>query len=341
MVDLAVFLIAGVSSVVLTWLVRRAALSRSLLDIPNARSSHTTPTPRGGGLAIAVIVLGTALVAGRFGWIESTDALGLVGGGLLIATIGWIDDVRGLPSGVRAGAQALAAAWFLWWTGGMATLMVGGHLFTLGWPGNLLALLAIVWSTNLYNFMDGIDGLAGGQARVAASAATLLLAESVPELSLVTASIAGASLGFLMWNWSPARIFMGDVGSGLLGFLFAALALLSERGGGPPAVVWVLFGGVFFFDATVTLLRRTARGERWYAAHKSHAYQRLVQSGWSHAQASTGAIILTGVLCGFGALTARRPGWMWPAVGMGLLALSFAYLWIERRMPMRRPGSAH
>ena len=158
----------------------------------------------------------------------------------------------------------------------------------------------------------------------------------MPGLSLLSAALGGASLGFLLWNWAPARIFMGDVGSGLLGFLFAALALLSERGGGPPLMSWLLFGGVFIFDATVTLVRRMAMGERWYAAHRSHAYQRAVQSGWSHAQVSCGVMALSVVLGLLGAAVARRAELVLPCVGTALTLLTVCYLWIEKRLPMRR-----
>lgn len=334
MAELALFLGASVASSLLTAVVRHLAIRHALLDVPNARSSHTTPTPRGGGLAIAAITLTAVAAAWWVGWIDRDAAVGLLGGGLVIAATGWTDDLRSLPNGVRAVTQAGAAAWFLWWAGGMETLIVGEQTIRLGFAGNALALVAIVWSTNLYNFMDGIDGLAGGQAVVAGAVAAALLASPLPGLARLSATIAGASFGFLAWNWAPARIFMGDVGSGLLGFLFAALALLSERGGGPPVLVWALLGGVFLFDATVTLLRRAARGERWYAAHRNHAYQRLVQSGWSHAQAAGVALLMTIVLCGLGTLTVRRPDLLAPAGGLGLLVLTSAYLWIERRRPM-------
>jgi Fuc2NAc and GlcNAc transferase len=326
---------AAIASATLTAGARRLAVDRSVLDVPNERSLHLSPTPRAGGVAIAAVVL---VVLAWLGWhdlLEAAVVAGLAGGVVVVTTVGWMDDLRSLPSGVRALAQLAAAAWFLWWAGGMGTLALGERTVALGPAGTALALIAIVWSINLYNFMDGIDGIAGGQAVVAGGVGAGLLAGAAPGLSFLSAAIAGASLGFLVWNWSPARIFMGDAGSGLLGFLFAALALLSERGGGPPLVSWLLFGGAFIFDATVTLIRRIVKGERWYAAHKSHAYQRAVQSGWSHAQVSSGVVALSAVLCLLGLVVARRPDLMLLCVGGGVALLLACYLWIERRLPMR------
>lgn len=327
--------LAAVFSGVLTSLVRRQAVATAVLDFPNERSLHQVPTARGGGIALAVVVLGVLAWLGWSGLLPAAQVVGLAGGASLVALVGWVDDVRSLPSHIRAIAQTVAAGWFLWWTGGMETLVIGGRTLALGPAGTALALVAIVWSINLYNFMDGIDGIAGGQAVVAGGFAAVLLAGVAPGLSLLSAAIAGASLGFLAWNWSPARIFMGDVGSGLLGFLFAALALLSERGGGAPLLSWLLFGGVFIFDATVTLVRRIARGERWYAAHRNHAYQRAVRSGWSHARVSSGVIGLSAVLCLLGVTVAGHPDLLLPCVGGALALLSICYLWIEKRLPMR------
>ncbi len=330
-------LLGGVAAVVvglLTGVVRRLTLARAVLDVPNERSLHTSPTPRGGGVAVAVVVLAVIGWLGLRALLPGRVVIGLAGGAIIVALVGWIDDVRSLPNRVRAGAQAVAAIWFLYWIGGVTSLRMGEALIPLGIGGSILALVGIVWSINLYNFMDGIDGLAGGQAVVAATIATILLADRDPGLALTSAAIAGAAIGFLAWNWAPARIFLGDTGSGLLGFLFAALAILSERSAGPSAVSWVLLGAVFVFDATVTLVRRMMRGERWYAAHKSHAYQRAVRSGFSHARVTGGAILLSGVTGALAAALLGRPDLMWPICLAAVVLLTAVYLWIERRMPM-------
>jgi len=328
--------VAAVLSLFLTGVVRRATVAQAVLDVPNERSLHTTPTPRGGGLAVALVVIGLVGWLGIRAVLPGQVVLGVAGGAILIALVGWVDDVRSLPNRVRAGVQVVAAVWFLYWIGGVNSLHLGQTLVPLGFAGNILALLGLVWSTNLYNFMDGIDGLAGGQAVVAGAVGAALLGDA-GGLAAASALVAGASLGFLYWNWAPARIFMGDVGSGLLGFLFAALALLSDRSGGPGVVVWLMLGGVFIVDSTLTLLRRMLAGERWYSAHRSHAYQRAVQAGWSHAVVTCGALGLTCVGAGLAWVAVSRPVWTWLALAMQLLLLVGCYVLIERRSPMRGP----
>jgi Fuc2NAc and GlcNAc transferase len=326
---------AGVSAA-LTGVTRRIAVARAILDLPNERSLHQQPIPRAGGVSIAGTVTGALLFLGWGGLLAGDEVLGLLGAALLVAVVGWIDDLRSLPTRLRASVHALAGIWFLAWTGGFHAIRIGDETIQLGLAGDGLALVGIVWSVNLYNFMDGVDGIAGGQGVIAAGLGALLLVPAQPGLGLLAAALSGACLGFLVWNWSPARIFMGDVGSGLLGFLFAALALLSERNGGPTLLVWAFFGGVFIFDATVTLLRRAMRGERWWAAHRSHAYQRAVQSGWGHARVASGIIGLAAAMGALGIVVARIPELLPWCAGAALVVLIAFYLAIERRFPMAR-----
>lgn len=327
---------AGVAaSWILTGGVRRYALARAILDVPNQRSSHSVPTPRGGGAAIAAVCLAGIALAAALGAVPVGYGVALAGGGAMIAAIGWIDDHRGISPLARAGTHFLAAAWALFWIGGLPELRVGSQVVPLGVFGPVLAAFAIVWCTNLYNFMDGIDGIAAGEAvAVGGIGGVLLLASGHPGLAAVAFAIAAASGGFLAWNWAPAKIFMGDVGSGLLGFLFGTLAVASERAGGVPLLVWVLLLGVFVFDATATLLRRVVRGERWYDAHRSHAYQRAVRAGWTHARVSSAVLVLNAVLGALAAAAILRPGLAVPALLAGAALLAVVYLLVERRNPM-------
>lgn len=329
-----VVVLVAIASTALTGLLRRYAIAKAVLDIPNERSLHREPTPRGGGMSLVVLLIGFVVWCGVRGWVQPTVVIALAGGAAVVAAVGWIDDLRSLSSGVRAAAQTVAAIWFMAWIGGMPALHLGSGRLELGAFGAVLGVLGIVWSINLYNFMDGIDGIAGGQAVVSAAFGSAVLAGIAPGLGLVYLALVGACLGFLVWNWAPARIFMGDAGSGFLGFLFAALAILSEREGGPPVISWVLFGGVFIFDATVTLVRRMLRRERWYAAHRRHAYQRAVQSGLSHAQVTSGVMLISALLGLLGIAAMRHSEWMLPAVVAALVAQCGVYLWVERRMPM-------
>jgi Fuc2NAc and GlcNAc transferase len=300
--------VAAVSSWLLTGLVRGWMLARGRLDVPNERSSHVVPTPRGGGLALAAVVLlgcagGTAL-----GWLPLELGMALVGGGIMVGAIGLLDDWYSLPAPPRLLVHVAAAVWTLAWLGGMPRVDVGVGSVALGVVGWVVAVLGIVWAVNFYNFMDGIDGIAGGEAvAVGLAGGVLLLLSGAADLAGVAFLIAAAALGFLLWNWAPARIFLGDVGSGLLGFLFAALAVASENRGAVPMLLWVLLLGVFVVDSTVTLLRRAMEGEAVFDAHRKHAYQRSVQAGWSHARVSTLVLLLNAVLALLAYLALRIP----------------------------------
>jgi Fuc2NAc and GlcNAc transferase len=330
-----VFLVAAA---ILSWLlasrVRLYALDR-LLDIPNERSSHSAPTPRGGGLAIAVTALGGIIIAAMLHWIEWDLAIALAGGGTMIATVGWIDDHRDLPALTRFAVQFMSAAWGLFWVGGLPSLSVGFASVPLGLVGTILGVVGIVWAINLYTFVDGIDGLAAGEAiSTGVIGGLILIAMGQTGLAMVSFLIAAANAGFLPLNWAPAKLFMGDVGSGMLGYLFAVLAIASENAGAVPLLIWVLLLGAFVFDATVTLCRRIAHGERWYHAHHSHAYQRMVQAGRSHAQVSATILIINLALAVLAIVAWLRPTFFLIAFGAGAVLLSIIYLSVERIRPM-------
>jgi Fuc2NAc and GlcNAc transferase len=328
-------LMAGALGWLLTSLVRSYALRRRILDHPSSRSLHSVPTPRGGGLAIVAVVLAATAVLGGTGALPPGVAPAVLGGGALVAWIGWRDDVATVTPGLRAGVHAVAALWALWWLGGLPSLQIGSTAVSFGHWGWLIGILVIVWAVNLYNFMDGIDGLAGAETlSVGVGAGALLLAAGASGLGLLSLALAAAGGGFLLWNWAPARIFMGDVGSGFVGFLVGTLAVASERSGGLPLLVWILLGGAFVLDATVTLIRRMARGERWYAPHRSHAYQRLVQHGWSHARITVAIVVANMVLFALAASVYSRVERLPGALAAGFAILTACYLMIERRAPM-------
>lgn len=338
-IQLATFLIAAA---ILSWLlasrVRLYALDR-LLDVPNERSSHSVPTPRGGGLAIAFTALGGIILAAILHWIDWNLAIALVGGGAMIAAIGWIDDHRSLSALTRFAVQFLSAGWAIYWLGGLPSLSIGSATLHIGIFGSILGIIGIVWAINLYNFVDGIDGLAAGEAiSTGVIGGLILLAMGQKGLATVSLIIAAANAGFLPLNWAPARLFMGDVGSGMLGYLFAVLAIASENSGAVPLLLWVLLLGAFVFDATVTLCRRIAHGERWYHAHHSHAYQRMVQAGKSHAQVSSTILVINLALALLAIVAWLRPALFLIAIGAGTVLLSIIYLSVERIRPMHAPS---
>jgi Fuc2NAc and GlcNAc transferase len=273
-------------SAVLTRVVLQLASRHGLLDLPNERSSHTTPTARGGGIAI-VIASGIALVLlGIRAAVEPALILALLGGGAAVAIAGFIDDRRRLSASTRLLVHLLAALAALVTLGGLPAIEIGNHLVRFGWGGYVLGTLAIVWVLNLFNFMDGIDGIAAAEALFLVAAGTLLSRVSATGITASYGAIVfgAACLGFLIWNWAPARIFMGDVGSGYLGYVIAVLAIASARDNPATLLSWLILGGVFFCDATVTLIRRLIRRDRVYQAHRSHAYQRLARRWHSHSR---------------------------------------------------------
>ncbi len=292
MIDLPALIVsvalAGLVSTLGAAWFRRWALQRALLDVPNARSSHTVPTPRGGGVGIvAGFAAGFGLWMALDG-VVSPRAIGWLIGAFLVAAISFVDDLHPLSARLR-----------------LASHLVGAVLLTLagvqerGLPVAVALALAFLWValvTNVYNFMDGIDGLATSQAIVAglAYAAAGMLVRN-PLVSATGALLAAASIGFLVFNLPPARLFMGDVSSTFLGFNFAGLALLGNLGVGGgklPLEFGIVVLAPFLFDGLVTLGRRFVRGERWYEAHRSHYYQRLVQAGLSHGQVTIAYALL-------------------------------------------------
>jgi Fuc2NAc and GlcNAc transferase len=280
--------LASALTVFLAWLatglVRGHALRHAMLDIPNARSSHVTPTARGGGVAIVGVYLACVCVLACLRLISVNAAIALVGGGLSIAVIGYVDDRVEVPARIRFVVHLAAALLIILLLGGVAEQ----SLHTVGLhgliAGGIVGVLVLTWATNLFNFMDGIDGIAASEAVfVAASGAALYwLRGGDVGLSIAMLALAAAACGFLIWNWPPARIFMGDVGSGFLGFSIGALALAASQRGVVRIEVWAILSGVFLVDATLTLLRRLARGERWFEAHRMHAYQHLASRWKSH-----------------------------------------------------------
>jgi Fuc2NAc and GlcNAc transferase len=213
-----------------------------------------------------------------------------------LAIIGFIDDHGDVPARWRFLVQVISAIWAIYWIGGLEMLRIGGldlHLGVLGYP---FGILVMVWMLNLFNFMDGIDGIEASEVIFIGLASSLLIGGGItlapaPEL-LTLVAISGATFGFLLWNWPPARIFMGDVGSGVLGFLLALLMLQSAVSGKLSLVIWVILSGVFLVDATVTLLIRLTQGERWYQAHRSHAYQHASRRFGNHRTVTLGVLAI-------------------------------------------------
>lgn len=281
--SMVILLAALIAAFVLTGRVRAYALKSGLLDLPSARSSHDAPSPRGGGLAVVVVTLAALPVLAGWGWLSVPRLLALWGGGAVVAAVGWLDDRTNVPANWRLLVHLLAATWVVAWVGETPVLALPGMDWDWGWFGPVVLVLFIGWVLNLYNFMDGIDGIAGVEAvTVAGVAATLLWWLGAEGWAMVAGLLAAVSLGFLAWNWPPAKIFMGDVGSGFIGFFIAALAVLTCQDTVLNLWAWLILLGAFVVDASITLARRILRRERFYEAHRSHAYQQASRQYGGH-----------------------------------------------------------
>jgi Fuc2NAc and GlcNAc transferase len=332
---IAACLLSAGGAAVLTGIARKSFHRRGMFDVPNQRSSHANPVPRGGGIAIVTaFVIGLLLIFGGQG-MDARLLVIVVPGASAVAAVGWLDDRHGASPRLRAAVHFVAAAWAVAWLGGLPELQVGLTHIVLGRVGAVLAVVGVVWFLNLFNFMDGIDGIAGSQAVLIALVAGLIAwLNADRSLAVAWLLLGGSAAGFVVWNWPPARIFMGDVGSGFLGYCLAVLALVGERSGSVPLLAWTILVAVFGFDATITLVRRLIRGERVYEAHRRHAYQRAVISGFTHRTVTIAAATITAAL-GAGALAAAlQPAVLWPVLLGALLMLCAVYAALERRQPM-------
>lgn len=301
---LVILLVSAAACWLLGIPVNRLLLRWQIIDLPNQRSSHTRPTVRGGGIAIVATVVGVSIwLICRFG----SRPLLMVGlFTLALAVVSLVDDLKSIRVGIRFGCQLLAAVIVLVALG-ISSITVGfspgGGLLVPVVASGVFGCLWIVGYTNAFNFMDGINGIAAGQAAVTGVGMAMLTALTMGEFSLppvlLSFAIAGAALGFLPHNFPRARMFMGDVGSAPLGFMLGVLVIwLAKSAGWWLLVPLFLVHANFVLDTAITLLRRVARGEQWYQAHREHFYQRLVRSGRSHTFVTGWELGLQGLVLG-------------------------------------------
>ncbi|MDR6236108.1 Fuc2NAc and GlcNAc transferase [Pseudomonas psychrotolerans] len=291
-----VLLVAALCS---SWLgtaaLRRYALSGGLLDQPNARSSHQVPTPRGGGLAFVVVFLLGCLALQELGLLGASACGVLVGAGLLVAILGFVDDHRHVGAGWRLLGHFVAALVALLGLGGYGVLstVLAGMTGLPAWLVLLVGALYLVWLLNLYNFMDGIDGIAAIEALTACLGMALIYAfVGLTALLGAPLLLAAAVGGFLLWNFPPARIFMGDVGSGFLGLILGILSLQAAMVQLSLFWAWLILLAVFVVDATWTLLRRLSRGKKPYEAHRTHAYQWASRRHGAHRPVTLAVLLI-------------------------------------------------
>ena len=287
---IAIFAVVVTIGFTLTLLIQKSALKTNRLDIPNERSSHTSPTPRGAGLAVVVAFLLGLLALLVDNSISDDGFLAIALPGLIVALIGLLDDRGHLTSAKwRLVGHFTCAVIAVWLAGGLPELPLANSTINFGLAGDIAAVVYLVWMLNLFNFMDGIDLITGVQTfTTSAGVAVLLLASTENDLWKVFVVLTASILGFLFFNLPPAKIFLGDVGSGFIGFITAVISLVIAKD--EPLVAWsmIILHGIFVTDATVTLLRRLLSRERVYIAHRTHAYQHLSKKLNRHLPVSLG-----------------------------------------------------
>ncbi len=315
-----------IASVLITWIVRMLALRANVIDNPNERSSHTVPTPRGGGLAfVAIWFIGMTIefIANNV----EQDLYFAMLSGLLIVAVGVVDDIRNVSAKMRLAIQILASAAALYFLGGFQRLDFGFYVFENVYRLTPIALIGFVWFINLFNFLDGIDGYVG----IETVFIFLFIAVMFQDVYALLLSVAVA--GFLVWNWQPAKIFMGDVGSTLIGFNVAICMTYYSNSEQLSVFIFLIITSAFWFDATYTLIKRWRNKENLGEAHCKHAYQRLTQSGFSHQKTSI-LLLIVNIILGIFAYTA----YLYNSFTMlfflaSIILLFFVVKYIDKRKP--------
>lgn len=326
-----VFWLAVAAAAALTALALAYARRRRLLDQPGQRRSHAVATPRGGGIAIVAVTL----LACTLLWPWAPHELAFVVGLVSVAAVGWIDDHRPLPASLRLWVHVMASALFV------SALPREGEAIGAAWAVGAVQVFLLVGAINFWNFMDGVNGLVASQSLfVALLLAALLVLGGDGATGLVALALAGACLGFLPSNFPRAKIFLGDVGSGGLGFACGALLLQAQAVGALDALGALVAMSVIGIDASLTLMSRIARGRRWYHPHREHLYQWLVRRGRSHAETTLlylawNLIIVLPVLV----LMRQHPAWS-NALGVAALAAGTLAWFAGKRALARRERAA-
>lgn len=322
-----------VAAFVLGWggtvLVERLAPRWGLVQGPNERSSHTKPTPRGGGVAIAVAVMLSALVLALSGAPGLWLPLGLT---LLITLLGFADDLMNLSPALRFPVQGVVFATLVWSMTPLVPLELGAGLFLDGWVLAVVIAVVGLWWLNLYNFMDGIDGIAATHVMLVLLGALLvwMVSDTLAwqhHIFWLALAVIAATAGFLVRNWPPAHIFMGDAGSNSLALIVFFIALATIGTGAIDYPAWLILPSAFVADATVAVTRRTARGERPWRAHRRHAYQQLSRL-WGHRTVTLLYCAVTALWAVPLALLSQvYPDWAWSLLALTYLPILVLVIW--------------
>jgi UDP-N-acetylmuramyl pentapeptide phosphotransferase/UDP-N-acetylglucosamine-1-phosphate transferase len=313
-------------SLILTWIIKSVAIKHRIVDVPNERSSHDIPTPRGGGLAVVASWFIAITILFFSDYIESSLYYALMTG-VLLAIVSLIDDIFSLSPIIRLLAQTTAAIIAFNFLNGIAAVNISGLTIVSPYILYPVALIGIIWFINLFNFLDGIDGYASLEALTIA-AIMMIFTSNLMNLVLI-ACVAG----FLFWNWPKAKIFMGDIGSTQLGFILIILGIYFHNQSHFSIIHWIMLTSLFWFDATLTLFRRWKNSEKLSLAHKKHAYQRAVQSGLTHQQTILISEVVNLVIIGLIFVSKRFEYLLIPAIMLNIVLLYLITRFIDRKVP--------
>jgi Fuc2NAc and GlcNAc transferase len=306
----------------------RIAWRHKILDLPNERSSHNKPVPRGGGLAIVItwyLGISVLFVSGQM---EAKLYFALLSG-LILAVISFVDDIYSLSYHIRIIVQIVTAITAFFFMGGIEPVTISYIELNYNFILYPLTIIGIVWFINLFNFLDGIDGYASMEA--------IMLAIFIYFFtgSTIFLVLIACTAGFLIWNWPKAKIFMGDIGSTQLGFILVILGIYFHNEMKLSILYWILLSSLFWYDATYTLVRRWWKKEELNQAHRKHIYQRAVLSGLSHIQVDLFAIVFNTIIASLVFLSLRNSTFLFPAVIIISVLLIFLTVLVERRYPFR------
>lgn len=322
-------IVLAVASCGLTSIIRNFALKSQIIDIPNHRSAHIVPTPRGGGIAFVIVFLLAIIFLNLYGLLTIKMTMAFIGAGGVIALIGFFDDRASIPSRWRFIVHLMASILALYCLNGMPSITIFNIILPSGYISHCLAVLYLCWLLNLYNFMDGIDGIAGIEAiTVCCGAALLYWLAGERTLMVLPLLLSAAVLGFLFWNFPLAHIFMGDAGSGFLGFVLGILSIYAATIKMQFFYSWLILLGVFIIDATMTLFNRLFQKQKIYEAHQSHAYQHASREFVRHIPVTLAVLMLNVCwLCPIAILVGLD--YLSPMIGLGIAYLPLLVLAIQ------------
>jgi len=329
---IAATLLGFAASYALTGVVRTYAERTRMVDSPNNRTLHEGDVPRGGGLSIVIVMLVCLALLGYA--YQNAVVLPVMAVTAMLGVLGWTDDKFGLGPLLKISVQIIVAVYAVVTIGSVGSATIAGYELEFGGLSVLLSVLWIVWMTNAYNFMDGIDGIAASHTAIVACVMGVWFAlDHNAAMALFCYAIMAASLGFLIWNWTPARIFMGDVGSVTLGGVFAVLAIVGNVQDGVPLTAYIILFGVFLFDTIVTLLKRLIEGKVVWNPHREHFYQRATTTGLGHAGVTVGVVIATLALAALATLEKYQvsPTGLWPLLALVMLAVLASVVILRER----------